>query len=284
MTGERLAVGGPIGRDRLVLDLKSLGVRPGQDLLVHCSMRRVGSVGGGAATLLEAIRGVTGSGSTVVVPTQTAWNSFTSRAFRDATAGLGPEDRARYVAAMPGFDPGCTPSADMGVLAEHVRTYPGAQRSAHPQTSFAAIGPRAAQAMSVHDLDCHLGERSPLGWLYSADAAILLIGVGYSGCTAFHLAEYRWTDEPPLRDYHCFTVSAGKRVARQFTDIDLDDSDFQLIGASLDAATWCDAAATPRRGHVGRASCVLLPMRTAVDFACSSMRRHRANSKQSSPG
>jgi aminoglycoside N3'-acetyltransferase len=280
MTGEPVAVGGPPGRDRLVDDLRSLGLRPGQDLLIQCSLRQVGPVEGGAAALFGAIREAAGPAATLVVPTQTTGNSLSSRAFHAATAGLSAEGRARYVAAMPGFDPGSTPSVGMGALAEYIRTYPGARRSAHPQSSFAAVGPRAAQAMSVHDLDCHLGDRSPLGWLYGAAAAILLIGVGYAQCTAFHLAEYRWTSKPRRQEYHCFTVGEGTRTALAFTDIELDDSDFELIGAALDAASWSGPDAAPRRGRVGRASCALLPMRTAVDFACASMARHRANKER----
>jgi aminoglycoside 3-N-acetyltransferase len=212
-----------------------------------------------------------------VVPAQTAWNSLTSRAFRADTAGLDPDGYARYVDAMPGFDPASTPSAGMGAFAEYVRTRPAARRSGHPQSSFAALGPAAAAAMSVHDLDCHLGERSPLGWLYDAGAAILLLGVGYSACTAFHLAEYRRSSGQPVRDYHCFTLSDGKRTMRQFRDIDLDDSDFKLLGAALDAAAWPDAGAAPRWGRVGMAVSALVPMRTAVDFARSWMKEHRGN-------
>jgi aminoglycoside N3'-acetyltransferase len=55
---------------------------------------------------------------------------------------------------------------------------------------------------------CHLGERSPLGWLYAADAAILLLGVGYDACTAFHLAEYRRPSTRPQK-YHCFVADGG---------------------------------------------------------------------------
>ena len=110
----------------------------------------------------------------------------------------------------------------MGAFAEYLRTRPSASRSSHPQVSFAAIGPRARACTSVHDLDCHLGDRSPLGWLYAADAAILLLGVGYSACTAFHLAEYRLPGERPQRRYQCFTAEGGKRVEHEFTDIDLD--------------------------------------------------------------
>jgi aminoglycoside 3-N-acetyltransferase len=283
MTGERLSRWpvpdtdrdrGLVSRDQLAADLRSLGLRPGQDLLIHCSLRGVGPVDGGAATLLDAIRDVAGP-ATLVVPAQTAWNSLTSRAFRAATAGLDPDGYARYVAAMPGFDPASTPSAGMGEFAEYVRTRPGAFRSAHPQSSFAALGSEAAACMSVHDLDCHLGERSPLRWLYDASAAILLLGVGYSACTAFHLAEYRFRGAPPLRRYDCFTVSGGARIPCQFNDIDLDDSDFELLGAALDAVDWPDAKYAPRYGRVGLAACRLVPMRTAVDFASNWLEAHR---------
>ena len=265
---------GEPARERLAADLRALGLRPGQDLLIHCSLRQVGPVDSGAATLLGAIQDVAGPAATVVVPAQTAWNSLTSRAFRAATAGLDPDGYARYVAAMPGFDPANTPSAGMGAFAEYVRTRPEARRSTHPQSSFAALGPSAAAAMAVHDLDCHLGERSPLRWLYDAGAAILLIGVGYSACTGFHLAEYRLSHVVPTMEYHCFSVSGGTRTAHQFADINMDDSDFELIGAALDSASWPDPVA-PRHGHIGMAASTLLPMSTAVDFARSWMEEHR---------
>jgi len=259
-------------RDLIVSDLRSLDLRPGQDLLVHCSMRRLGPVAGGAATLLAAIRDVASPAATLVVPTHTTWNSLTSRTFLAATAGLDASARARHIANLPGFDQASTPSAGMGVFAEHVRTRPGARRSAHPQSSFAALGPGAGSAMSRHDLDCHLGERSPLGWLYDAGAAIALIGVGYSVCAAFHLAEYRLSGDLPLRRYHCFVASGGERRQCTFTDIDLADDDFELIGAALDDSRSTDAADAPRRGRVARADAIWLPMRGAVDFARSWMK------------
>ena len=41
----------------------------------------------------------------------------------------------------------------------------------------------------------------------------------------------------------CFTAEGGTRVEHEFTDIDLDDSDFELLGAELESA----ADGTPRR-------------------------------------
>ncbi len=274
MSGD-LPVDSEACRNAIASDLRSLGLRPGQDLLVHSSLRKVGPLAGGPATLLAAIRDVVGPAATLVVPTQTAWNSLTSRDFRAATAGLDADARARYIAALPGFEQASTPSAGMGAFAEYVRTQPGAQRSAHPQTSFAALGPHAASAMSRHDLDCHLGKRSPLGWLYDAGAAIALIGVGYSVCTAFHLAEYPLSGELPGREYDCFVTSDGERRQCTFKDIDLVDDDFELVGAALDDFRWPNAADAPRHGHVAMADVIWLPMRGAVDFARSWMDARR---------
>jgi aminoglycoside N3'-acetyltransferase len=242
-------------------DLVTLGVRSGRDLLVHCSMRRVGPVPGGAATVLCALRIALGADATLVVPTQTAGNSLTSEAYRSATAGLDARRRAEYIAAMPGFDPANSPSIGMGALAEQVRTAPGAVRSAHPQSSFAAIGPRATESMAGHELTCHLGENSPLGWLYRTDADILLLGVDYTVCTAFHLAEYRLPEPSAHRLYQCFTATSDGRKEQSFTDIHLDAGDFGMLGARIDDEPFVN------RAMVGAARSRLLPIRAAVDFA-----------------
>jgi aminoglycoside 3-N-acetyltransferase len=248
----------------LAADLRALGVRPGQDLLVHCSMRRVGPVPGGAATLLRALRSATGPQSTLVVPAQTRMTSLSSTAFRAATGALDAEGMAWFIATMAAFDPATTPSSGMGVFAEHVRATPGSARSAHPLASFAALGPRAAECMATHDMDCHLGERSPLGWLYQADAAVLLLGVGYSACTAFHLAAYRLPRLPALREYRCLVAAEGARREFSFTDIELHADDFEKLGERVDREPFV------RRGRVGSAAnCRLLPIRGAVDFAAA---------------
>jgi aminoglycoside 3-N-acetyltransferase len=132
---------------------------------------------------------------------------------------------------MPPFDPDTTACPSMGRLAECVRTTPGAVRGTHPQTSFAALGPRAAELVGGHHPHCHLGEDSPLARLYEADAQVLLLRVGFEVCTAFHLAEYRTVPPPPLRTYRCVTGNAGNWTAYQ--DVVLDDSDFGAVGAAL---------------------------------------------------
>ena len=271
MTGERSPSGPGVAREPgprsasrpsvdlglLTADLRSLGLARGRDLLVHCSLSAIGWVDGGPATLLQAIADLAGPAATIVVSAQTPWTSRTSQAFRTATAGLDQDGIDRYAAELPAFDPESTPSYRTGMFAEHVRTCRGACRSAHPQASFAALGPAAAAIASGHDPECHLGEQSPLRWLYDADAAILLLGVGYAVCSAFHLAEYR--------------VHGGAQVQ----GADLDDSDFELIGSALEA-NFRHRPDAPRSGYIGMAGSRLVPMRTAVNFAIGWMEQHRS--------
>jgi aminoglycoside 3-N-acetyltransferase len=159
----------------------------------------------------------------------------------------------------------------MGTFAEHLRTRPSAVRSHHPQASFAALGRQARACTSIHDLDCHLGDRSPLGWLYAADAAVLLLGVGYSVCTAFHLAEYHLPGPLPGQEYHCFTTEEGGRAERAFTAVALDDGDFAQLGGDLEASN----PATLRLGRVGSGTGRVVSLRAAVDFGVTWLTIHR---------
>jgi aminoglycoside 3-N-acetyltransferase len=250
-------------------DLRALGLEADRTLLLHASLRAIGPVAGGAATVVNAVRDVLGPAGTLVVPTTTPENSVTSRAYRDTIAGLTPAQVKAYRDDMPPFNRATTPATRAGRIAEGVRTTPGAIRSGHPQSSFAAVGPLARALMKGHRIDCHLGEETPLGKLYAAQAWVLLLGVGYSMCTALHLAEYRYVSSPPRRRYHCVIRYRGRRQWRSYSDVVLDDSDFEVIGEVLDKNVGM------RRGYVGNAECRLMPMRQVVDFAANWMREHR---------
>jgi aminoglycoside 3-N-acetyltransferase len=250
-------------------DLRALGLEDNRSLLLHASLRGLGRVAGGAATVVRAVRDVLGPGGTLVVPTTTAENSDTSRAYLAAVADLTPAQISEYRAVMPPFDRAATPTTSGGRIAEEIRTAAGAIRSAHPQSSFAAVGPLARPLMKNHRIDCHLGEESPLGKLYATEAWVLLLGVGYSTCTALHLAEYRYVSPPPRRTYRCVVKYRGTRQWRSYRDAVLDDSDFELIGEVIDKNV------PMHRGYVGNAECRLMPMRPVVDLAIDWMRDHR---------
>jgi len=265
VTGDRAQ---PVTGLRLVDDLRGLGVADGDTLLVHGSLRALGWVDGGARAVAGALREAAGVPGNVVVPAVTEQNSKTSRAHLARIASMSPREVLAYRAGMPAFREDM-PSG-MGAIAEAVRTTRGAVRSGHPQSSFAAVGPAAGYLMDDHRTDCHYGEDSPLAKLYKMDARVLLLGVGYRACTAFHLAEYRYTPSPPVRAYECVVTGAdGQRCWVCYDDVVLDDHEFDVIGQSFEKAAGIN------RGDVGNAECRLMSLRDAVDFAVQWMSENR---------
>ncbi|MFD9460392.1 aminoglycoside N(3)-acetyltransferase [Streptomyces sp. NPDC060027] len=256
--------------------LAELGVEEGDILLVHASLSSFGRVAGGAASVLGALGRVLGTRGTLVVPTFTSGNSDTSSVYRDRIHGLSDRERAALRNTMPPFDPETTPSTGMGVLAETVRCDARSVRSGHPQTSFAARGPQAARITDNHHPDCHLGEHSPLARLYELRARVLLLGVGFDRCTAFHLGEYRVPD-PPRRTYRCVVRRNGLRQWWSYDDVALDDSDFGRLGADFERAA---AGEHVRSSLIGAAHCRLLSLVDSVDYARHWLPSHRVTAEQ----
>ncbi len=254
----------PATRASLAADLAALGLSTGDTVLVHSSMKAIGWVPGGQVAVVQALLDVLGADGTLVVPTQTGGNSDPELWTRPPV----PEEWWPTIREhMPAFDPAITPSRGIGAVAESVRTWPGAVRSNHPHTSFAAVGAKAATLMARHDLDSQLGEGSPLRALEDVDARVLLLGVGFDVCTAFHLAEYR---VPSRKTEHSGAVLTERgREWITYVDVATDSDDFDQLGAAY------EPTATILRGQVGNADARLFPLREAVAFATNWLRANR---------
>jgi aminoglycoside 3-N-acetyltransferase len=255
--------------DDLVTSFTGLGLHPGETVLVHASMSRLGFVCGGPVAIVDALLEVLGPTGTVVVPTQTVANSDPSRWIGNGTGAVAPQWWPKVRDTYPPFDPERTPSRGMGVVAECVRTWPGARRSAHPVTSFAALGARAAEIVATHPANCRLGESSPLGVLDRFGASVLLLGVGFDKCTAFHLAEYRRPARMAKFSCAVKTASAGRRW-ETYSDVDLDASDFDALGAAF------DRTGLVARARVGQGVARHFRLDSAVGFALQWMDTHRS--------
>ncbi|GAB1512314.1 AAC(3) family N-acetyltransferase [Actinophytocola sp. KF-1] len=246
----------PATRASLAADLTALGLSTGDIVLAHSSMKAIGWVPGGQVAVVQALLDVLGPEGTLVVPTQTGGNSEPKLWSRPPV----PEEWWPTVREhMPAFDPAITPSRGIGAVAECVRTWPGAVRSNHPHTSFAAVGGRAAELMARHDLDSQLGEGSPLRALEDAGARVLLLGVGFDVCTAFHLAEYR-VPTPKTEHSGAILTERGREWVT-YVDVATDSDDFDRLGAAY------EPTATILRGQVGKADARLFPLPEAVAFA-----------------
>lgn len=261
---------GTLGPGELGSQFGALGVRAGDIVLVHASLRAIGPVRGGVRAVVDALLDTLGADGTLVVPTQTPDNSDPSRWAVTRGRAVPAADWPRLRETLPAFDPARTPSFGVGVLPEEVRNRPGALRSSHPQSSFAALGPAAARITSGHDLNCHLGEESPLARLEELNARVLLLGVGYSACTSFHLAEYRIPGQGS-RSYGCAVADGSGRRWHRYRDVDFDTSDFPALGDEYESRPDRPVA----RGGVGAADCRLFDLAPAVAYAAKWMVEHR---------
>ncbi len=246
----------PRTRETLAFDLRRLGVAPGNVVLVHSALSAIGWVSGGAAAVILSLRDAVAESGTLVMPAQSAQLTDPRGWSRPAI----PEEWHDLVrATMPAFDPQTTPSRGMGVVAEEFRTGLGVLRSPHPSCSFAALGPLAQEITAQQPLEDPFGEESPLACLYRTDARILLLGVGFERCTAFHLAERRAWPDRRLVDEGAPLIVDGEPRWVPYRRPAFDESAFPAAGRGL------VEGGIGRTGWVGSAFCSLLPMVAAID-------------------
>lgn len=154
--------------DNLKNCLHDQGVRPGDALMVHSSLKALGPVEGGADAVIDALLALLGPAGLLVVPTHT-WDVVNDR--------------------QPVWHETLTPS-HVGTLTNLLRNRPSAVRSIHPTHSVAAMGSRAHEFCSGHeDDDSPCSPTSPYGKLLDWKGKILLLGVDLTRCTFIHCLE-----------------------------------------------------------------------------------------------
>jgi aminoglycoside 3-N-acetyltransferase len=234
--------------------------------LVHSALSAFGYVVGGVRSVVTALLETLGPDGTLVVPTH-------SSDLSDPSFWVHPPipqhwwDTVRD--EMPAYDPQLTGTRQMGAIPEYVRHLPGAIRSAHPKSSFCALGPNAAFVTSDHRLENGFDDHSPLGRLYDLKASIVLLGVGHLNNTMLHLAESRAPAMRPVTIDGSPMMVDGVREWITYRSLDYDARDFEQVGAAF-ATTGVE-----RTGIVGGAESRLLPVAPLVDFATTWFGEHR---------
>ncbi len=156
-----------IHRNQVVDGLISLGISPGDGLLVHSAVQFLGRPVGGLEMYLDAIFAVIGSEGTLVVPT-----------FNFGFANGEP------------YDPAETPSQGMGAFSEYIRRLPVARRTSHPMQSVAVIG-RYADELASRDTISAFDPGSAFERILELNFKILLLGADSRAISMFHYCEQR---------------------------------------------------------------------------------------------
>jgi len=125
-----------ITRERLVDDLRELGVQEGDALNLKISLKSIGPVDGGPETVIGAIMDVVGESGTIVV--ESFINSYHISTLRRKRIMSEPD----------------TPSY-AGAIANAMINYPGVYQSTHPIQRFTALGKRAKELMDNHTPDSY---------------------------------------------------------------------------------------------------------------------------------
>jgi aminoglycoside 3-N-acetyltransferase len=258
-------------RDDLRADLERLGLRPGDAVLAHGALSRVGRLLNGPDAVIGALLDAVSPGGTVLAYTD--WDARYDELL-DAD-GRVPD---RWRPHVPPFDAAASRAArDNGALPEFLRTTPGARRSASPGASVAALGAMADRFTADHPLDYGYGPGSPFARLVEARGKVVMIGAPLDTMTLLHHAEHL-ADLPGKRVIRYevpFATADGVRW-RTVEEFDTSDPVVEAFADDYFARIVEDFLTSGQgvRGRVGEADSVLVDAPAMCAFAVAWMEGH----------
>jgi aminoglycoside 3-N-acetyltransferase len=270
-----------ITRSRLVHDLRQLGVRPGGVLMLHASVKAIGWIVGGPDVVLQALLDVLTPDGTLMM--YVGWEEAIYE-----MAEWPEEKRRAYLEECPPFDPATSRAyRKWSILTEYLRTWPGAQRSQHPEASVAAVGAQAAWITADHPLQYGYGRGSPLEKLCQSNASggqVLLLGAPLNTLTILHHAEHL-ANVPNKRiaRYQMPILRDGQRVWADFEEFDtsLGIVDWEGEDYFITIAREFLASGQGNTGTVGAAQSHLFDAAALVRFGVEWMERNFGQSEAS---
>jgi aminoglycoside 3-N-acetyltransferase len=257
-------------RQELARDFARLGVRSGDSVMLHASVRAVGPVAGGPDQIHLALKDVLTEDGTLMM------YASCPRYYDEVGRGhLTSEQEREVLEKLPPFD-ARTARADRenGTLVEFFRTFPGSSVNDHP-ARFVVWGRQAGWLISEQPWDYAFGAGSALERFTSLDGRILLLGSDHDNVTYLHYAEH--IVDIPHKRVARFKVPVADGTARVWRDME----EFDTAAAAHDS--WPDRffsqivdghlSATHNRGDkVGSAGAYLLEARALLAHALATMR------------
>ncbi len=239
-------------RSDIAQGLRDLGVKRGDAVLLHSSLRSFGEVEQGADGVIDGFLDAVGAEGLVMAPTLTG----------------GPQ-----------FSPENPPQLDLrtapcwtGLIAETLRKRPGAIRSVHPTHSCAVLGGRAGELTHRHFLSpTPCGAFSPYFRLAQAGGYIAMAGCGLECCTTFHTVE-----ELANAPYHLqMGVSFGACIGPDGQQVDTPCRLHSYHGPERDFPVMESvllAKGSMRKGRIGASMLRLISAMELIELALDRVR------------
>lgn len=160
-----------VNKSDIINGLREIGVKAGDTLLVHSSLKSLGQVDGGADTVIDALLEVLTPDGTLLMPS-----------FQNGSEFFLVDRGCR-------FDIGQTPTG-CGIIPDVFWRRPGVLRSLSPTHCTAAFGQQAAEMVAGHErCKISVGLGSPYHKLTAMNGRILLLGVTHNSNTTLHFVE-----------------------------------------------------------------------------------------------
>jgi aminoglycoside 3-N-acetyltransferase len=253
-------------RAELAGDFRTLGVAPGDTVMLHASVRSVGPLAGGPDDIHLALKDALGPEGTLVM-----YASCPAYVDEIGRGNLTTDEERELLEKLPAFDPLTARSQrDNGTLVEFLRTYPGSIVN-HHVARFVAWGRHAAHLTSGQPWHYAFGYGSPLERFVALNGKILLLGCDHDAVTFLHYAEH--IVEIPGKRVARFKVPIqenGRRVWREMEEFDTSDAGAHPNWPARFFARLVDTylqETCNRGGRVGDAASVLFDSRGLLNFA-----------------
>jgi aminoglycoside 3-N-acetyltransferase len=257
-------------RQELAEGFRTLGVVPGDTIMLHASVRAVGEIAGGPDQIHLALKDVLGADGTLIM-----YASCPAYYDEIGRGNLAPEQERELLDKLPAFDPFADRSQrDNGALVEFLRTYPGSKVNAHV-ARFVAWGKRTDHLLSSQPWSYAFGKGSVLERFVELNGRVLLLGSDHDTVTFLHYAEHI-VDIPGKRvaRFKVPVVENGVRVWRDMEEFDSSDAGAhpnwppRFFARIVDTYLKRQANAG---GRVGDAESYVLDARGLLDFALTTM-------------
>jgi len=175
---------GLMTRGQIALQVRELGIAPGDTVMLHAAVGSIGWIAGGPSEVLGGVIDAIGADGTLMM--YVGWEGSPYDLLVDA-----PAVPPALLQLWPAYDPAASHAMhEWSILTEYLRTWPGALRSQHPDSSFTAVGRLADELTRDHSLQYGMGEDSPLAKLCQHNGKVLLLGAPLSTLTLLHHAEH----------------------------------------------------------------------------------------------